>query len=58
MNKFFLVAVCVGSIVFSSCDDPEDKPQPPVEVKSYDVMGLEEIPVGLWVTPPDRKSVV
>lgn len=53
MNKFFLIAFCVGTVVLGACDDPEEKPQPQPEEKSYDVMGLKEIPVGLWVTPPD-----
>lgn len=52
MNKLLVVAICIGSMLASSCDDPQEKPQPPAGAADYDVMGLEEIPVGLWVTPP------
>lgn len=53
MNKFYMYALCVGMVVsMVACEDPDEKPLPPAIETKYDVMGLREIPVGLWVTPP------
>ncbi len=51
-----LFGVCLATLVFTTgCEKNDEEKIPEVpgeEVKSYDVLGLEELPVGLWVTPP------
>ena len=40
-------------LIFTGCDKENgNEPDPPVVEKSYDVLKIGEIPIGLWVTPP------
>lgn len=57
--KSFLIAAMLSSIlqVFSACDKGSNEPidentLPPDTEVNYDILGIGEVAVGLWVTPP------
>lgn len=59
MKRNFIWMVATASIcLFSCCEKAGGNEVTPPEQKTqqYDVLGLGEIPIGLWVTPPAAKQ--